>query len=290
MSGDTLLFADDLRYLESIIKQPLEKTNFDRNLWIWEYPEKAGVYLIVSDVSRGDSRDYSTFHVLRLDTPKIEQVAEYKSKVTPDILGSILIEASIKYNNCLIAIENNGGWAGQTIQTIQQKNYPFLYRTSKRGKGFIDPYYTGADEQIGYTVTSNNRIDMIAKMEEAIRKKQINLYSERLVSEFKTFIWNGSRPEAMRGYNDDLVMPLAGGLFIREEIYVSTYRSSDINKALLEGISSATKTTKDVRQFDFTNPSIYARTQIQEFMQDQNKIRMGNGDVVDLTWLLPKMG
>lgn len=31
-----------------------------------------------------------------------------------------------------------------------------------------------------------------------------------------TFIWNNGRAEAMRGYNDDLVMALAIGLWVRD--------------------------------------------------------------------------
>ena len=58
-SGETFVFGEDLVRLEKQIKEPIERSNFDRNLWIWKYPERGAQYLIASDISRGDSRDFS---------------------------------------------------------------------------------------------------------------------------------------------------------------------------------------------------------------------------------------
>ncbi len=53
-------------------------------------------------------------------------------------------------------------------------------------------------------------------MEEFIRNNLIKIYSSRLLSEMKTFIWNNGRPEAMRSYNDDLIMACAVGCWVRD--------------------------------------------------------------------------
>jgi hypothetical protein len=45
---------------------------------------------------------------------------------------------------------------------------------------------------------------ILAKLEEFIRNNIISIYSSRLLNEIKTFVWNNNKPEAMRGYNDDL--------------------------------------------------------------------------------------
>ena len=39
-------------------------------------------------------------------------------------------------------------------------------------------------------------------MEEFIRNKLIKIRSKRTVNEFRTFVWNNGRPQAMRSYND----------------------------------------------------------------------------------------
>jgi len=170
-----------------------------------------------------------------LDTAKIEQVAEYKGKVKPDRLGTFLVAMGKYFNNATIAPENNSGWAGQTIQKIQESGYPFLhYSRQRKGKiksdRQVDPYYAERrnDHQPGYAVTSANRIEMLSKMEQYVRLEDIALNSPRLVAEFKTFIVNeNERPEAQRGYNDDLVMALAGGLWVRDHAFIHSFRDNE---------------------------------------------------------------
>jgi hypothetical protein len=49
-----------------------------------------------------------------------------------------------------------------------------------------------------------------------IRKRQLKINSIRTVDELYVFIFNNGRPEALKGYNDDLVMSLAIGVWIRD--------------------------------------------------------------------------
>lgn len=59
---------------------------------------------------------------------------------------------------------------------------------------------------------------MLAKLEQYLRMGDIKINSLRFVDELKTFVMReGGRPEAMRGYNDDLIMAMAGALWVREE-------------------------------------------------------------------------
>ena len=58
---------------------PIEKSGFDRNLWIWDYPNYSKNYLICADVARGDGTDYSAAQVFDLE--EMEQVAEYKGQL-----------------------------------------------------------------------------------------------------------------------------------------------------------------------------------------------------------------
>jgi len=291
-SGETFIFPEDIVRLEAEVKEPIEKTNFDRNLWIWKYPTKGAMYLIACDISRGDSRDFSAFHVLRIDT-KIEQVAEYRGKITPDILGFVLVETSKKFNNAIIAVENNGGWSGQTILRIRELNHPFMYYTSKKRGEFVDPYYAQYAQrgnyndyaEPGYAITPINRLPILAKMEQYVRMKHIDIYSSRLVDEFRTFAWNNSKPEAQRGYHDDLVMSLAGGLWIREESFMA-FRSDGINKMLLENITNESTSTFNAENFNYNSNNLHQRGRIKEFIKDQNRIIIGTGESETIDWLL----
>ena len=74
-----------------------------------------------ADVGRGDSADYSAFHVI--DVEKVEQVAEYKGRMSTKDFGNLLVSISTEYNDALLIIENhNIGWAAkqQVIDTDYQ--------------------------------------------------------------------------------------------------------------------------------------------------------------------------
>ena len=49
------------------VREPLEKTWVDKNLWIWKYPNYSKRYIISGDVARGDGEDFSAFHVIDID-------------------------------------------------------------------------------------------------------------------------------------------------------------------------------------------------------------------------------
>lgn len=294
-SGDTFIWHEDITRIEQRIQTEMAPAIFhlDRNVWIWEDPIPGATYLISCDVSRGDAADYSAFHVIRLDGHPLVQVAEYKGKIRPDSLGMLLVSVSQIYNNAMIAPENNSGWSGQTILKIQEANHPFLYYSRKRkpkvkSRHAPDPYYAEVrnDYLPGYAVTSANRNAMLAKLEQFVRMGDIIVNSQRLIDEFKTFIvTEANRPEAQRGMNDDLVMALAGGLWVRDESFMH-YRGGDaMAEAMLDAMGVSNTNTKQFQDFNF-NTSIYDRTRIKEHVERQNKIVMGNGDVVDLNWLL----
>ena len=128
-SGQSVVDPQILQwYKENQIKEPVEKSGFDRNLWIWEYPNYSKDYIVVADVARGDGTDFSATQVF--DVESMTQVAEYKGQLGTTDYGNFLIELSTKYNDALLVVENNNiGWA--TLQTIIDRGYPNLFYMSK---------------------------------------------------------------------------------------------------------------------------------------------------------------
>ena len=115
-------------YKEKMCCEPIEKSGFDRNLWIWGYPDYSKNYLICADVARGDGTDYSAAQVFDLE--EMEQVAEYKGQLGTTEFGNFLIELATKYNDALLVVENNNiGWA--TLQTIIDRGYENLFYQEK---------------------------------------------------------------------------------------------------------------------------------------------------------------
>tara|TARA_Y100000593_G_scaffold57376_1_gene106741 strand:+ start:1507 stop:3075 length:1569 start_codon:yes stop_codon:yes gene_type:complete len=235
MSGETLLSGDDLKTLNKKITEPIYKTGFDRNLWIWETYEPKKKYFLTADVARGDGKDSSTFHIFNTET--MEQVAEYKGKVPLDMFASLIYETSKEYGFCLTIVENNS--IGMSVlDKLRDMEHPNLYWSRKTSHEAVDQYL--AEHQTtatpGFSTTVKTRPLIIAKLEELIRNNNIEINSVRLINEFKTFVWNNGKAEAMRGYNDDLVMACAIASWIRETALVANYKQTEYKKALLGGI------------------------------------------------------
>ena len=232
-SGETFLSVTDIEWIREEIKPPRERTGFDRNIWIWEYPLSEHQYIISADISRGDSKDFSTFHITDIDTG--ECVAEYKGKVPPDRFGEILDEYGRKYNDALLCPENNSyGFA--TIVKLKDLNYPCLYY-SKRKAVFIGGYQPKSDTEIaGFTTSGKTRNLILTKLEEIIRNKQIKVYSSRFYEELKTFVWKSNKAQAMKGYNDDLVMSFAINMWLYDTSSDYSKNSKTLNASMLEGM------------------------------------------------------
>ena len=101
--------------------------------------------------------------------------------------------------------------------------YDNLFYTSKDLQ-FVDVArqitnkYRQKDRQMvpGFSMTSKTRPLVIAKLEEYFREKSVIVHSDRLIDELFVFIWHNNKAEAMEGYNDDLPMSLAIGLWVRD--------------------------------------------------------------------------
>ena len=89
---------------------------------------------------------------------------------------------------------------------------------------------------MGFTTSTKTRPLIVAKLEEFIRNQLITVYSLRLINELRTFIWNNGKPQAMRGYNDDLIMALAIGCWVRDTALTVNQREIAYNKACLNSL------------------------------------------------------
>ena len=278
-SGDTVIDPQLLMfYKETFCQEPIEKTGFDGNLWKWEYPNYQKSYMVVADVARGDSTDFSACHVIDIESSA--QVAEYKGKLDTKDFGNFLVSLSTDYNNALLVIENaNIGWA--VIQQVLDRGYGNLFYMSK------DLKYVDVENQLhnkyrseernmvaGFSTTSKTRPLIISKLEQYIREKDITIRSTRTIDELFTFIWNGNRAEAMRGYNDDLVMSLSISLWVRDTALRLRQEGIDLTKQTLGGISA--------HSLDVSGMGFGGNTQLEE---NPWSMRVGNTQE-DLTWLI----
>jgi hypothetical protein len=241
-TGHTVLDVDTLKWIKSAgIEDPIERRWVDQSLWIWKPADYSRSYLVCADVARGDGRDKSAFHVL--DMQSMEQVAEFKGLVDTKGYGNLLVSVATEYNNAILVVENNNvGWA--TLQQIIDIGYPNTFYSS------ADLQYVDLERQTsnkinrqeknmvpGFTTTTRTRPLIISKLETYFRDKSVKTNSVRLYEELSVFIWNGSKAEAMTGYNDDLVTSLGVGLWVRDTALRLRADSGEYQKALLDGIN-----------------------------------------------------
>tara|TARA_R110002110_G_scaffold53580_2_gene154524 strand:+ start:3235 stop:4821 length:1587 start_codon:yes stop_codon:yes gene_type:complete len=234
-SGESVIHPDDIAWLESGVCDPKYRTGFDRNMWIWEEYKQECSYLLVADVARGDGADYSVFHIIKLET--MEVVAEYQGKPSLDMYANVLQQAGKEYGNCLLVVENVG--IGISIlEKLIDLEYPNLYYSVKGTHEFIESHQGQSQNNAvaGFTTSSKTRPLIVAKLEEFVRNKLIKVYSVRFSNELRTFIWHNGKPQAMRGYNDDLIMSLAIGCWVRDTALTVNQKEIEFKKACLNSM------------------------------------------------------
>ena len=245
-----------------MLKSPKYRTGFDRNLWIWEERSPNNTYMVTADVARGDGKDYSVCHVLKLETMEI--VAEYQGKTTPDIFARVLVDVANEYGQALLVVENNSvGFA--VLEKLREIPYPNLYHSVKSTHEFVESFQAEqmSNTVAGFTMTSKTRPLIVAKMEEFIRNGLIKIYSTRLFSEMKTFVWNNGRAEAMRSYNDDLIVACAIGCWVRDTALAVNERDMEYSKAFIGSI------TKSTNELDTRIKGMVGTTKLQ-MREDKN--------------------
>ena len=237
-SGDVVFYHEYLEYYEkTYAKDPMEKRGADQNLWVWETPDYTRDYMVVADVARGDGQDNSAFHVI--DVESNTQVAEYKGQISTKDYGHLLVGIATEYNEALLVIENaNIGWA--TIQVALDRNYPNLYYSPRGDSNVSDTYfdrYMDKSKMVaGFTNSLKTRPMLIGKLQEYINEKSIIIQSKRVIEEMKVFIWKHGRAEAQSGYNDDLVVSLGIGMYIRDTALKFRQQGIDITKQTLNNM------------------------------------------------------
>lgn len=286
-SGKTVINGDLIQFHRKTHElPPKERRGFDQNIWIWEQPSQGRSYLLSADVARGDGRDHSAFHIFDLDS--LTQVAEYKGKLGTKDFGAMVVHMATEYNDALLVIENSTiGWA--VLQEVIDRGYKNIFHMEEDWK-FMDPSHPKQrstkrrfferKKVAGFTTSVRTRPLIISKLDECMRdtKDGVVIRSQRTYDELEVFIWKGSRGEAMEGYNDDLVLALAIGLWVRDTALKLRLHNDDLTRRTLEHFQHK-------KQYD----TIY---QPRSPIGDPYQMHLGGptrpNDTEDLRWLLDR--
>lgn len=242
--------SDDKKWIYFRVK----KINVsDYNGLVHNFTTKSGTFLCknitthnCADVARGDGLDYSAYHVLDAET--LDQCVEYKGLIDLNSFGRQLVSIASLYNNALLIVENTGVGFG-AIQTIVDSGYPNTFYSTvdlkyvEVQRQLITKYYTEEKKMVpGFSTTLRTRPLIISRLEQYFRSKDVNIYSARTLGELETFIWDKGKAVAMEGYNDDLVMSLGIGLWVRDTALRLKSESIAYNVAMVDHIGRSTYT------------------------------------------------
>lgn len=284
-SGDTFLQPSDLENLREAIRSPLEKVGPQSGVWIWRRPESGRRYVIAADVSRGDSGDFSAFHIV--DNETCEVVGEYMGKIPPDKLSDLLAEYGKLYNDALICPEQNT-FGYFTCVKLRDEGYPRLYYQGSTGDPF-DYRPTDPNALPGFSTQQKTRTQILAKLEEVIRNSIIKVYSQRLYDQLQAFVWNGNRAQASKDAHDDLIMSIAIAVWL-------CAGDGGINEQAMSLAYAMLKATKVERKNDMpgdinsaqplVNPSIRgAVMHPRDVHKPRDPASVRHVDISDFSWL-----
>ena len=194
-------------------------------------------YLIGNDVARGDGSDFSTSHVIDIDT--LEVVAEFKGHLAPDIFAVLIYNVAHDYGEAYVVVEANSFGLGTCIDLNRKMNYKKMYFSKSIQEIYVRPYdYKIVEDEIipGFQTTKRTRPLIVNNLRSHLRDGSLRIYSKRIMSELRSFIQKGDRPEAEKGKHDDLIMALCIALYVRDTEYQSALDSKEMYKGLLDGM------------------------------------------------------
>jgi hypothetical protein len=285
-SGDNVVDLNIIEfYKKNKQKDPVDIRGADKGLWVWDYPNYSHSYIVCADVARGDGADYSACHVLDI-TNVPTQVAEYKGSYGTSDYGKFLVALATEYNNALLIVEReNVGWA--TLQSIIDLDYKNTFYSSADLK-YVDVQrqlvnrYDSEEKKLvpGFSTNMKTRPLVINNLEMYFRETAIELYSKRTLAELSTFIWKNGKAQAMEPFNDDLVMALGIGLWVRDTALRLRQEGIELTKATLGHIT--VNKSESIPIYQQKQNQLGAKS----WQMPTGKTKMGNQTHEDIRWLL----
>jgi len=280
-SGDNFIAEEYLKRIEDgEIAVPIRQAYVDNNMWIFEEPEPAEDYILALDASPGHGEDYSTLNMLKtreiieekivrkngkekkvkIKRHKVEQVAEYYGKLTPQMLAEVAYQFGKTYNDAYAVVDITGGYGVQTVEKLLEYGYEnvhFAEVTHKPSRDRLQGYIKKGQKTMpdGSVITvdlipgffiGNNRPSVLLEMQRAIHLEDVLIRSQRLLDELKTFITvSGNRiADHKRTFHDDSIMGLSIGLYVLN-YDMARYKQS---KGVTEKMINAILTNNDISE------------------------------------------
>jgi len=282
-SGDNFIAEEHLKRIEeNEIKTPIRQEYIDNNMWIWEDPKPGEDYIMSLDASPGHGEDNSSVNIVKtieiieekviiknektkkvkIKRHKVEQVAEYYGKVTPQMLAEIAYQFGRRYNDAYCVVDITGGYGVQCVEKLLESGYNNVHYAEvthkpsrdrlqgyiKKGqKAMSDGAIMNVDLIPGFFI-GNNRASVLLELQRAVYLEDVIIRSIRLLNELKTFVTiPGNRvADHKRSFHDDSIMGLSIGLYVLN-FDMARFKQ---NRGITEKMLNAIITVNDIKEIE----------------------------------------
>lgn len=175
-------------------------------------------YIVFADPSGGkmeetDEPDYHAIEVI--DHATGDQVAEYRSRIDPDLLAREVLLAALFFNQAHIGVERTGGWGLPILRFLYlDAHYPHVYRAKKVGAST-----ESTEARLGFSTDVRTKPLLVAGMQELIRIEKSGIRSRVLAGEVRTYTQTDTgKMQAEPGKYDDCLMAYMGAQHLAREL------------------------------------------------------------------------
>ena len=209
-SSHTLISGDVLKEIESVKpKDRIFVQGTEEFVKIYEEPLENHKYILSVDPAK-DGRDYFALHMIDVTKFPFKQVASGRLQIDYLLMPNFLYDFANSYNTAFTIIENNEG-AGQSIADTLKRDFEYenLYydRTGNKFKTYP-----------GFRTTPKSRAQLLETLKLLIENKKLEICDSDTILELQRFILVKKKFQAEEGFHDDLVMSLAIGFCLFNDI------------------------------------------------------------------------
>lgn len=244
------------------IKEFHTKTNQKyAELSTYEHPKENARYLFAIDTAEGlgEERDASAFLGFNLMDNSV--MLEYSNKeLNEKQFAKVVRDVAETYNNAFLVIELKSTgklvanylleWGYKNIIWIDSRMSLFLDPKTDRFVPTGNEYNKNNNIIPGFKTNTANKVVIVNEMKNAIENDEIiDIYTSKMLEQQKAFVNKGgvSMPKyaAFGRNNDDLVMCMAIGVFIKKYIWSIIENNAIFNDEVLKYFMRRTETMAD---------------------------------------------
>jgi hypothetical protein len=230
-SIDTLIAPYKLKQLT--YRSPIQSS---AGLDVHVAPQPDHTYVLVADVARGTSNDYSAFVVVDVSEIPYRVVAKFRdNELKPLIFPSKIYDVARAYNQAFVLIEVND--IGEQVASAMQFDleYDNLIMASMRGRAgqVIGAGFSGGRAQLGVRTTKAVKKIGCSNLKQLVEDNKLILEDYDCINELSTFIVKGQSFEADDGCNDDLVACLFIFAWLTDQTYFKELTNNDIRRVMM---------------------------------------------------------